>query len=427
MRKILPLRFFQLLLIILISALVGYFFGTNNVRVSLKKYIPVTSISSKAPPPGQDLDMALFYQILDRVNKDYYDKSKIDTKKILEGAINGMLFSLKDPYTAFFPPKRNEEFKTQLAGQFSGIGAELSLTPENNIVVVAPLDDSPAQAAGIKAGDLILKVNDELTFGWTVAEAVDKIRGPKGTSVKLTISHESNGKNPVDITIVRNTITIKSVTGWVKGYNCAKSSCVEEADAPKIAYIRLSQFGDNTDSEWVSVVNSINDKIRGEKNFKGIILDVRNNPGGYLNDAVFISSEFLKNGVVVIQEDGKGNRASLSVSRVGTLLNYPLVALINKGSASASEITAGALRDNARATLLGETSFGKGTVQQAVELGNGASVHISVAKWLTPDGTWVNEIGLKPDVEVKYDATASAKLEKGLDNQIQTAIRQLLK
>lgn len=427
MRKIISLRAFQLVIIIFVAAFVGYFFGTNNVHVALKKYQPVASITSKTPPPGQNLNMGLFYQILEKVNQDYYDKSKIDTLKIQEGAINGMLGSLGDPYTSFFPPKQNTEFKTQLAGQFSGIGAELSATTDNRIIVVAPLDDSPAQKAGIKAGDLVLKVNNESTFGWSVQKAVDTIRGQKGTPIELTISHDKDGKNPKNLKIIRDTIVIKSVSGWVKGFSCPSDKCAEESSSPKVAYIRLSQFGDNTDSEWVSVINSINDKIRGKNDLKGIVLDLRNNPGGYLNDAVFIASEFLKDGVVVMQEDGARNRESLSVSRVGTLLDYPVVVLINKGSASASEITAGALRDHDRAQLLGEISFGKGTVQQAIDLDGGGSVHVSVAKWLTPNGTWVNKVGLTPDIEVKFDASKSAKLSPGIDNQLNAAIGQLLK
>ena len=309
---------------------------------------------------------------------------------------------------------------------FTGIGSELSLSPDNRIMVVAPLDYTPAQRGGVRSGDIILKVNDEDTAGWVVPQAVEKIRGPKGTAVELTVLHEKE-RTPSVIKIVRDTIIIKSVTGWVKKISCGNDECSESANGKPVAYIRLSQFGDKTNDEWISVVNSINAKV-SEKDFRGIILDVRNNPGGYLNDAVFIASEFLKGGVVVIQEDDSKNQESLRVSRRGTLLEESLIVLINKGSASASEIVAGALRDHKRAKLLGDKSFGKGTIQQAVDVDNGASLHISVAKWLTPKGSWINKVGLEPDIKVELDATGSAKLKEGeFDNQLEAAFRELLK
>ena len=426
MRKIISLRIFQLIIVIIISLSAGFILGTNNINWSWKNYKPIISVQSKNPPPAQQLDMRLFYEVFDRINQDYYDKTKIDSTKLLYGAINGLLSSLQDPYTSFFPPKENTEFKTQLAGEFSGIGAELSLSPDNRIMVVAPLDNTPAQKAGVRSSDLILKVNDEDTAGWTVPQAVEKIRGPRGTTVELTVLHEKE-KAPAVIKIIRDTIVIKSVTGWVKKISCGNDKCSESANGKPIAYVRLSQFGDKTNDEWIQVVNSINTKINN-RDFRGIILDVRNNPGGYLNDAVFIASEFLRSGIVVIQEDDSKNQESLRVSRRGTLLEESLIVLINKGSASASEIVAAALRDHKRAKLLGDKSFGKGTIQQAVDVDNGASLHISVAKWLTPEGTWINKTGLEPDIKVELDATKSAKLKAGeFDNQLEAALRELLK
>lgn len=426
MRRIIPLRLFQIILVAIIFAISGYLYGTNSISLLWKEFKPIVSITPKTPPPGQNLDMRLFYEVLSKVNGDYFDKSKLDSTKLLYGAINGMLSSLEDPHTSFFPPKQNSEFKTQLAGEFSGIGAELSLSEDNRIIVVAPLDDTPAQLAGLRSGDIILKVNDEDTAGWTVPQAVEKIRGPKGSTVVLSVIHDKE-KTPVDIKIVRDVIIIKSVTGWVKKISCGEKECKETNSGKQIAYIRLSQFGDKTNDEWVSVVNSITTRA-DEKGFRGIILDVRNNPGGYLNDAVFIASEFLKDGVVVIQEDDSKNQEALRVSRRGILFDEPLIVLINKGSASASEIVAGALRDHKRAKLLGDKSFGKGTIQQAVDVDDGASLHISIAKWLTPRGAWVNKTGLEPDIKVEFDATASAKMkEKGFDNQLEAAIRELLK
>jgi len=428
MKKTVNLKGFQVVLLIIIAALVGYFYGTNKVHVAWKNYLPVVLTNTTLPPSSQSLDLQLLYSVIDKVNSQYYDKGKVDTQKMLYGAITGMLSSLDDPYTAFFPPKQNLDFKTQLAGEFSGIGAELSLSSDNKIQVTAPLDGSPAKKAGIRSGDLIVKVNGENTNGWTLSQAVEKIRGKKGTKVILSVLHE-NQKDLVDLEIVRDTITIKSVKGWIKKVQCAGDVCAEEVDCvscASVAYIRLSQFGDKTNSEWIEVVNSLYPQMQKEKNFKGIILDVRNNPGGYLADAVFIASEFLESGVVVTQTDSSGGTTDLHVNRTGLLTKYPIVVLINKGSASASEILSGALRDQKKSLLLGEKSFGKGTIQQASDLDDGASVHVSVGKWLTPAGTWVHGQGLTPDVEIIFDAEKSKDQTK-FDNQLQGAVKELLK
>lgn len=426
MRKIIPLRIFQILIIIFVSSGLGYLLGVSRVAVLWKGYEPIVKIESAAPPPSQTLDMSLFYEILDKVNQEYYDKSKLNSLKFLYGAINGALQSLGDPYTSFFPPRENQEFKTQLSGQFEGIGAELSLTSDNRIGVVAPLDGSPAQKSGIKAGDTILKVNGEDTANWTVPQAVEKIRGPKGTKVTLTILHEKD-KNPKEIKITRDVILVKSVTTWVKKINCTRDKCSEEANGKPIAYIRLSQFGDKTNDEWINVINALNKKILQEEDFRGIVLDLRNNPGGYLNDAVFIASEFLSDGIVVIQEDSSRVQSEMRVSRRGIFLSEPLIVLINKGSASASEIVAGALSNHKRAKLVGTKTFGKGTIQQALEVDRGASLHLSIAKWLTPSGAWVDKKGIEPDIEAELDASGSAEVKDGgFDNQLAAAIRELL-
>lgn len=441
MNKNIKLKSFQLILIILIAVLGGYFFGTYNVHLRWSGFRPLFSANSAFPPPTQNVDFSLMYQILDKVNSDYYDKSKVDPQKLLYGAIEGMLASLDDPYTSFFPPTQNTAFKTQMAGQFSGIGAELGLK-DNKIIVVSPLDGSPSKKAGLKAGDIIQAVDGKDTAGWDLNKAVDTIRGPKGSPVTLTILHEGSTKS-VDMKITRDDIKIDSVTSWVKQVSCDGNSCKDAkncASCATVGYIRISQFGDRTNDEWLSNIDKINSQFKKSSNVKGLILDLRNNPGGYLNDAVFIASEFIsKNsipgghldrmGAVVLQQDSSGQITQMTVNRDGSMLNVPLVVLINKGSASAAEIVSGALRDQGRATLVGDNSFGKGTVQQAIDVDGGASVHISIAKWLTPDGNWVgngkNGQGLTPDVKVSYDAKKSPV--DGFDNQLQTAIQQLLK
>ena len=430
MSKKLPLRIFQLLLLVLISLGIGYAFGSYKISAQWKDYKPILNVTNQNLPTGKDLDMRTFYEVLQKLNNSYYDKSKIDSRKILNGAISGMLESLEDPYTSFFPPKENVAFKTQLAGEFSGIGAELSMNDKSQVSVIAPLDSSPAEKAGIKSGDIIMKVNGNLTTGWDIVKAVENIRGPRGSTVKLSILHEGE-KNPLDVEIIRDTIQIKSVTSWMKKFNCNGSGCVLQNDCKTncstVVYVRISQFGDKTNEEWIQNINKLLPQIRSSKDFKGLILDVRNNPGGYLNAAVYISSEYIKSGSIVIQQDGKGKKDPLNVNRTGVMLEIPMVVLINKGSASASEILAGALQDYKRAILVGENSFGKGTIQEANDVPGGGSVHLSIAKWLTPKERWVHGKGLVPDFVIKFDASASSKLKDNLDNQILRAIQELTK
>lgn len=428
MRKIVSLRVFQLFIVIFISVGIGYSLGHYKISAQWTDYKPILRIYNQNPPEGQNLNMTTFYEVVEKLNNSYYDKSKIDAQKISNGAISGMLQSLGDPYTSFFPPKENEAFKTQLAGEFSGIGAELSLNDQNQVEVVSPLDGSPAERAGIKPGDLILAVNGDSTVGWDIAKAVENIRGPRGSKVKLSVLAE-NTKDPKDIEITRDTIEVKSVTSWIKSFNCNQNNCVMQKNCTNncstVAYLRVSQFGDKTNDEWMQNVNELLPQIRSNKNFKGLILDVRNNPGGYLNDAVYIASEFVKEGPIVVQEDGKGKQDPLNVNRNGLMLEIPIIVLINKGSASASEIVAGALQDYERAELLGENSFGKGTIQEAIDITGGGSVHVSVAKWLTPDKRWIHDKGLEPDIKVEFNATESAKLSDDMDNQLIRAVQEL--
>lgn len=413
------------ILLMLLTGYAGYLIGTHSVHVAWANYVPNVTIKNQMPPdPNMELDFSVMWTVMDKLESNYYDKTKIDPQKMLNGAVVGLVSSLEDPYTAYLPPVQNKDFKETLAGEFQGIGAELGMN-ESKIVIVAPLDGSPAKKAGLRPGDEILEVNGEATFGWNLNQAVEKIRGPKGSEVLLTVVHKTE-QEPREVSITRDTIQVDSVTMWVK-----KTSEIDEINeetlpealkGQSVAYIRLSQFGDRTNQEWVKMINDLDLKIKQGTDVKGLVLDLRNNPGGYLTDAVFISSEFLPVGdTVVTQEEGIGRSLDMKVERKGLLQNLPLVVLINKGSASASEIVSGAMRDHERAIIVGETSFGKGTIQSAEDLGGGAGLHITVAKWLTPNRTWVHKEGLTPDVEVEIDTD-----DQSHDAQLEKAISELL-
>ncbi|MGB9883074.1 MAG: S41 family peptidase [Microgenomates group bacterium] len=350
----------------------------------------------------------LFWKVWNILEKKYVEKKKIDPKKMYYGAIKGMVASLDDPYTFFLNPDENKQSKDDLQGKFEGIGAQLGLK-NNRIIVIAPLKDSPAQKAGIKAGDFINAVNDQKTAGWSLTQAVSKIRGPKGTKVKLTL--ERNNKE-FTVEIIRDQINVSSI---------------ELSYEKELAILKINQFGENTNNEWDNAVREINNKWQAKK-IKGMILDLRDNPGGYLESSVYIASEFLPPGKLVVKQESTVNGSiDYQVKRNGKLLDIPLVVLINKGSASASEILAGALRDNKRAKLIGEKSFGKGSVQEAIDLDQGAGLHVTVAKWILPNGDWINSKGIEPDIKIENKITEGNTLTREQDQQLDKAIEILLK
>lgn len=396
----------------------GYKLGQRQTAFSWQNFKPQLSLSNTLTPVSfARIDFSLFWDVWNRLEKSYIDKKALDPQKMVYGAISGMVSSLDDPYTVFLNPTQQKETKEDLGGSFEGIGAQLGIK-EKKILVVAPLKDTPAEKAGIKAGDWIVEVDGKQTLNWTLPETVSKIRGPKGTKVKLTILHENETK-PTEAEIVRNTILVKSVE-W-KTQQCSKATRQQCA----VAYLKLSQFGDQTNSEWDKAVGEINSAYQ-KNEVKGVVLDLRNNPGGYLSGAVYLVGEFLPPGTLVVQqEEAGGLRKPYNVERNALLPKIPLVVLINKGSASASEIVAGALRDHKRAKLIGETSFGKGSVQDAQELSAGAGLHVTIAKWLLPKGDWINGTGIKPDFEVKLESP-SADGEATQDAQLGKAIELLV-
>ncbi|HXS15061.1 MAG TPA: S41 family peptidase [Candidatus Saccharimonadales bacterium] len=419
----------QVLIVALIAFAGGYFFGTTKISFDWANYKPNITVINKEPPSSASLvDFNLFWNVWDKLTTNYYDPKAVDPQKLLYGAISGMVSSVGDPYTMFLPPQQQQNFQQQMAGQFTGIGAELSTDAQHHIMVMAPLNGSPAQKAGVKPGDIIVTVDGKSTNGWDLNQAVNNIRGPKNSIVTLGIIHKGNS-NPSDVKITRGVITVKSVDGWVKQVKDIPTVNLKNSSlsSDSILYIQLSQFGDSTDTDLENLVNKVVSQVNSGT-VKGIVLDLRDNPGGYLTDAQFVAGEFLPNGAPVVkEEDASGQMNTLYVNRTGKLTNtnIPMVVLINKGTASASEILSGALRDNKRAELVGETSFGKGIVQEAIDLGGGAAMHVTISKWLTPNGTWVgngvNGAGLVPDVTVALDPK-----DPSHDTQLEKAIQTVL-
>lgn len=399
----------KIILIVILAFLLGWQLGQKEVTLKWLNYKPTISVENKEPPKSINVDFKLFWDTWDLLSRSYIDKKAIDPSKMFYGAISGMVASLGDPYTFFLPPQQQKTSKEELNGSFEGVGIQLGFNKDKRLVVVTPLVGTPAEKAGIKPQDIIVKIEDKDTTGITLPEAVSLIRGPKGTEIDLTIFREGE-QDSRTFTLKRDTILVKS----------AEVSFKNTASGKNIAVIKLTRFGERTQSEWEDVVSQV-----VSQKAEGLVLDLRNNPGGYLEGAVYIASEFLDNGDVVLQENSLGERIPFKVNRKGSLTKIPIVALINKGSASASEIVAGALQDRKRGRLVGEQTFGKGTIQEAEDLPGGTGIHITVAKWLTPDGRWVNDTeGLEPDVKVEVpkakegeevDQTKDVQLEKALE------------
>jgi carboxyl-terminal processing protease len=418
--------FVLVLALVILSGGVGYQLGERKVSVGFSDKRPVINTGA---PNGTSVNFGVFWDVWGKLTRYYIEPQTIDVEKLVNGAITGMVAAVGDPYTSFFPPQENKQFKEDLGGAFEGIGAELGLK-DSRVIIVSPLKGTPAEAAGVKPNDIILKVDNEETAGWTVEQAVNKIRGPKGTKVTLTLLSPIDASGPRDVSIVRNTITVPSVTSWIKPVReITEISAATEAAQLKarssddrIAYIKLTRFGDNTNADWNKAVDAILAADKANK-LGGLVLDMRNNPGGYLDGAVYIASEFMKGGTVVSQVNSDGTRQDYPTDRRGRLTGMSIVVLVNNGSASASEIVAGALRDSKRAKLVGQTTFGKGTVQTPFDLSGGSSVHITTGKWLLPGGSSISQKGLTPDLTVALDpavsATADAQLARAIELLLQ--------
>ncbi len=387
----------------------GYAVGERSVLQTPKGSTHNLKVENQKNPTEHTIDFALFWEAWNKLEAAYVDKEKIQPEKLYYGAIKGMVASVGDPYTFFLTPEENKESKQELAGSFFGIGAELGLK-NNAIIIVTPIKKSPAERAGVRAGDIITKVNGEPTTNWTLFEAVNKIRGEKGTHVTLTMLRE--GKD--------DEITFKITRGEIE------VPFVEVTYEGTVAHVQLSRFGDTTDDEWDKLVSDLT-RRRTQGTLSGIVLDMRGNPGGLLDSAIHVSSEFVKKGTTIVKQEFADQDPRVYTSnRNGRLIGVPTVILLNKGSASASEIVAGALRANTKAPIIGENSFGKGTVQIAEDLSKGAGIHVTISKWVLPDNTWIHETGIKPDIAIKNDLEDGFTLTRETDKQLDKAIETLI-
>ncbi len=344
----------------------------------------------------------LFGEVLETINKEYVDE--INQSESMDSAINGLLQSL-DPYSAYMSPQVFNEMQTETSGEFGGLGIEVSM--EAGVVkVISPIDDTPASKAGIKAGDYIVKINDIQVQGKSLTEAVDLMRGPVGSSIDLTVRRRGE-KKALSFKIVREIIQIRSV----------KADLLEKS----IGYIRLTSFNENSGKQIKKEIK----KFEKDTKVKSYILDLRNNPGGLLSQAIKITDFFLENGEIVSTKSRKSSENRKWFAKKGDLTNgKTLIVLINYGSASASEIVAGALKDHKRAILLGENSFGKGSVQSIIPLENEGAIRLTVAKYYLPSGKSISEVGVSPDIEIGEE-TDDFRIKTETDNQLNYAIQLL--
>ncbi len=344
----------------------------------------------------------LFGEVLEKINKEYVDE--INQSESMDSAINGLLQSL-DPYSAYMSPKILKQMQTETSGEFGGLGIEVSM--EAGVVkVISPIDDTPASKAGLKAGDYIVKINNIQVQGKSLAEAVDLMRGPVGSGIELTVRRRGE-KKALTFNITREIIEIQSV----------KSEILEN----NIGYIRLTSFNENSSDQIEKQIK----KLKKNQNLNAFILDLRNNPGGLLSQAITISDFFLDNGEIVSTKSRKKSENRKWFAKKGDITDgKTLLVLINYGSASASEIVAGALKDHKRAIIVGENSYGKGSVQSIIPLKNKGAIRLTVAKYYLPSGKSISEVGVRPDIEINEEGD-DFKIKSETDNQLSYAIKLL--
>ncbi len=377
------------------SLYVGYRLGQQDPHVVTVKNI------TNVDDPEVKADFGLFWQVWEKLKEYHIDGDKAQDKDLVRGAVTGLVSSLKDPYTVFFPPVEAKKFEEDVRGSFGGIGAEIGVRDEQ-LMIIAPLKDSPAEKTGLLAKDKILAIDGTQTFGLGVNEAVSKIRGEIGTKVTLSILRNGWTK-PRDFIVMRDEIKVPTLDWGVKD---------------GLLHVKFYAFNQNAPALFYRAI------VEGsEAGAKGMVLDMRNNPGGYLDIAVYLAGWFLPNGATVVTEDFRsGQDGVFTADGNAALKNFPVVVLVNGGSASASEILAGALRDVRGIKLVGEKTFGKGTVQEVQDLKDGSTLKITIAKWLTPSGATIEKNGLVPDFEVKL---TEENVKNGQDPQLDKAFEVL--
>lgn len=412
-------RFILFLVLPIISFLLGWAFSQKNIQeqknlhgnigeesVTLKKLLPETTLpfSLKSKTDPKDVDLSTLWETWNIIDSTYLHQEKLDTKKQVYGAIHGLVDSLDDPHSMFLTPEESEEFNSSIDGEFQGIGAEIS-KKQGKLVIITPLKNSPAEQAGIMPGDEIISIDDELVFDLSLLEAVLKIRGEKGTKVELGVKR-ANVKKLIDITIVRDKVIAPTVSWEIKDDN--------------IAYVEISKFGTDLTKEFRKMIDEV-----VLKSPKGIVIDLRNNGGGLLDACLEITSEFLDKSLIVSTKGGTiGMNEKHFATSGGALLDIPVIVLVNKGSASASEILAGAIADNKRGIVLGENTFGKGSVQSLIDLKDGSSLKVTIAEWLTPGGNSIQENGITPHETIEHTIE---QMEKDIDPVLDRALEILKK
>ncbi len=391
-----PEKILPFIIILFVAFSSGYLVAAYNFNSAEGKLL------SHLKANGEDseyFDSILYWQTWHTIKNEHVDRKLIDEEAMFYGSLRGMTSSLDDPYTIFLDPTEVKEFMDDLSGSFEGIGAEVGIR-DDMVTVIAPLSGMPAEKAGLRSGDKIYSIDGLSTINMTLNEAVRKIRGPKDTEVILNIIREGEDR-PLDISITRGTIVIESVS-WEKIDN-------------NLFLIKISNFHEDT----ISLLNKAILEVLNE-DVSGIILDLRNNPGGYLDTAINVASEWIPEGPVLIEQFSDGKRNEFFAQGLARLNGFPTVVLVNQGSASGSEIVAGALRDYRKATLVGEQTFGKGSVQSLKPLKDGSSLKITVAKWYTPGGDYIDEKGVEPDIEVElsfedFEANNDPQMDKAIE------------
>ncbi len=390
------IKFSALIIAVIFISGISFYVGNQHGQAEKIENIPVANAQGETI---LNADFSLFWDAVKIIKNKYFDAGNITDEQILHGAINGAFESLGDPYSSFFEPSDAKKFHEDLNGVFGGIGAEIG-EKDNVIVIVAPLKGNPAEAIGLKAGDKILEINGTSTIGMTVENAVKTIRGEPDTKVSLLVIREGWGEAK-EFVITRQIVKVPTLEWETKKGN--------------VAYIKLHNFNANVSDLMYQTVFSI---LLNRPN--GIILDLRNNPGGFLDVAIDTAGWFVDRGAVIVREKFNGGNEDVFFSNGNASLSgIPLVVLVNGGSASASEILAGTLRDIRNVKLVGEKTFGKGTVQEVRDLRDGSSIKISIAEWLTPNGTSINESGLEPDFVVQQ---TEEDIKNGTDPQLEKAL-----